>query len=218
MSPKNLYGAMAVLLAGLVISASAAGYYYYQYGLQSSVGSQSASDLSNAMSQYNQLASRYDSALSAYNQTLALLAGTAGALNTSLPIYAQASSQLPGLWNSYLRLKPQSAHVYSANILLNFGNGTRQWNNNTQLQPGWNLYTATLVVTGGRVQATWYPSFGEHLVNAIDGVAGTKTSYWIVWTYNSTALWQKAAVGADDLPIHNGSVFAWTFCGQTCKP
>ena len=218
MSPKNLYGVVALLLAGLVISSSFGAYYYYQYGQESQIANHYVSDLSDAATQYNQMSSQYNAALGLYNQTLALLAGTVGAVNTSLPIYAQASSQLSGLWGSYLKLKPQSAHVFSADILLDFGNGTRLWYNNSQIQPGWNLYTATVVMTRGNMQATWYPAFGEHLVNAIDGVSGTRTNYWSIWTYNSTTLWQKAQVGADLIPVYDGSVLGWTYCGQTCKP
>jgi hypothetical protein len=218
MSPKTVYGVVAVLLACLVITSTFGLYYYNQFGQESQMERHYVSDLADAAAQNSRLASRYDSAVSLYNQTLALLAGTVGVVNTSLPIYAQASSQLSGLWNGYLKLKPQSASVYSADILFNFGNGTRHWYNNTEVQPGWNLYTATVVLTGGDMQATWYPAFGEHLVNSIGGVAGTETSYWLVWSYNSTALWQQASVGADLLPVYNGSVFAWTFCGQVCQP
>jgi hypothetical protein len=218
MSPKTLYAVAAVLATGLIISSSLGAYYFYEYGQQSQAENRYISDLSDAANQNSLLTSKYNSALSISNQTLALLAQTVGVVNTSLPIYKQASSQLSGLWSGYLKLKPQSAHLYSANVLFNFGNGTRLWYNNSQIQPGWNLYTETVVLTGGNMQATWYPSFGEHLVNSIGGVPSTKTSYWIVWTYNSTALWQKAPVGADDIPVYNGSVLAWTFCGSTCKP
>jgi hypothetical protein len=218
MSPKTLYGVAAILLAGLIISSTFGVYYYSQFGQQAQIENHYVSELSDAATQNSQLASQLYSALSLYNQTLALLAGTVGAVNTSLPIYAQASSQLSGLWSSYLKLKPQSVHVYTADVLFNFGNGTRRWYNNSQIQPGWNLYTATVVLTGGNMQATWYPQFGEHLVNGIGGVSSTKTSFWLVWTYNSTALWQQASVGADEIPVYNGSVLAWTLCGQTCKP
>jgi hypothetical protein len=218
MSPKTLYGVIAVLLAGLIIISTFGVYYYNQFGQESQIQNHYASDLSDAATQFNQLASNYDSALSLYNQTLALLAGTVGAVNTSLPIYGQASAQLSGLWTSYLKLKPQSAHVYSADILFNFGNGTRLWYNGSQVQPGWSLYTETVVLTGGNMQATWYPTFGEHLVKSIDGVSGTSTNYWLIWSYNSTASWQKASLGADLLPVYNGSVYAWTFCGKTCQP
>jgi len=218
MSPKTLYGIAAILVAALIISSTFGAYYYYENSQQTQVANHYASDLSDSANQNNLLAAQLDTSLTLDNQTLSLLAGTVGALNTSLPIYAQASAQLSSLWASYLKLKPASVHVYSADILLNFGNGTRHWYNNTQVQPGWNFYTATIVLTNGNVQATWYPSFGEHLVNAIDGVSSTKTSYWSLWTYNSTALWQQASVGADDIPVYNGSVLAWTYCGQTCQP
>ncbi len=216
--PSKAYGIAAILVAGLMISSSFGAYYYYEFGQQSKISGQYASDLSDANAQYNKLASQYDSALALSNQSLVLLAGTVGVVNTSLPIYTQASAQLSGLWSAYLKLKPQAAHVYSADILFNFGNGTRLWYNDSQVQPGWNLYTATVVLTRGNMQATWYPQFGEHLVNGIDGVSSSKTSYWYVWTYNSTALWQKADVGADDIPVLNGSILAWTFCGDACKP
>jgi len=226
MSPKNLYGVIAVLLAGLIISSGFGAYYYYQYGQQSQIANHYVSDLSDAATQYNQLATQYNSALGLDNQTFALLAGTVGALNTSLPIYAQASSQLSGLWSSYLKLKPQSAHVYSADILLNFGNGTRLWYNNSQIQPGWNLFTATVVLTHGSVQAPFYPNLGggEHFVSGIDGVSNSKTTFWFIWTYDKTSSWKFAQVGADQLPVYNGSIFAWTYCGAdssynpTCKP
>jgi hypothetical protein len=221
MNDKNLYGIVAILLVGLIATSSVGAYYYYQYGQQSENANNRASELARSTSQYNQLASQYDSALSLYNQTLSLLAGTAGAMNTSLPSYAQASAQLPGLWSAYLKLKPQSAHVYVADILVNFENGTARWYNNTQVQPGWNLYTTTLILPNSDVKATWYSSFGEHLVNSIFGVANSKTSYWSIWTYNATASWQPANVGADLLPIYDGSVYGWTFCAEaskTCKP
>ncbi len=226
MDNKNLYGVVAVLLVGLIISSSAGAYYYYRDGQEAQDSNYYATEAAGATAQYNQLVSQYNSALSLYNQTLSLLAGTTGALNTSLPIYAQASAQLPGLWNSYLKLRPQSAHVYAADVLIDFGNGTSHWYNNTQVQPGWNLYTTTVVLTNGSLQSTYYPNVGggEHFVTGMDGVANTNSEYWFVWTYNRTASWQTAQVGADDLPVFNGSVFAWTFCGSTpsfaptCKP
>jgi len=217
MNSKTFYGVAAVLLAGLIISSSLGAYYYYQFGQQSQVENHYVSDLSAASGQYSQLDAQYNSSLALYNQTFALLAGTMGAVNTSLPIYAQASSKLSALWNSYLQLKPESIHVNTADILLNFGNGTSLWYNNTQVQPGWNLYTTTVVLTGGHVQATWYPSFGEHLVTSIDGVAGTAKTYWLIYNYNSSA-WQEAKVGADLLPVYNGSVYAWVYGGANSEP
>ncbi len=105
---------------------------------------------------------------------------------------------------------------YLSNILIDYDNGTLHWYNNTQVQPGWNLYVATLAITNGNVNATLYgPPLNEHFVTGINGVQNTQSKFWFLWTWNSTALWQIANVGADLLPTYNESIYAWTFCGST---
>jgi hypothetical protein len=215
MSARTNYGLAIVLVALLIVSATAAAYYYTEYSQATQSKDQYVSELTTATSAYDSLASSYDSALSLDNATLALLVGSIAVVNTSLPIYQQASGQLSQLWKEYLALKPASASVYTADILLDFGNGTELWYNDTQVQPGWNMYTESVILSHGNLQAQWYPSYQEHLITAIDGVANSATMDWFLWTYNSTASWQTAQVGADDLPVYNGSVFAWTFCGET---
>lgn len=212
------------MVALLIISATAGAYYFYEDQQATQSKNQYVSELTKATSQYDGLASNYNASLSLYNETFSLLVGTIAVVNTSLPIYHQASTQLSQLWSRYLGLKPASSSLYSADILIDFGNGTRHWYNNTQVQPGWNMYVETVVLSHGDLQAQWYPQYQEHFVSGIDGVSNTKTNFWFLWTHNSTASWQTAEVGADMLPIYNGSVFAWTFCGAdasfapTCKP
>jgi len=103
--------------------------------------------------------------------------------------------------------------VMTANLLIDFGNGTRHWYNGTRIQPGWNLYTETLAVTNGKVNATCC-AYGSHFVTGIAGVQSTpgSTKSWTVWTFNSTSSWQQADVGVDELGVSNDSVYAWTFC------
>lgn len=118
--------------------------------------------------------------------------------------------------NLYLsELKATNSAVISTNILVDFGNGSRTWYNNTAVQPGWNVYLATVVITHGNMNATWYPAYGEHLVTALDGVQNTQSESWFLWTYNSTSSWQVAQVGADQLPASAGSIYAWSYCGDT---
>lgn len=105
---------------------------------------------------------------------------------------------------------------YLSSVLIDYGNGTKMWYNNTKVDPSWNLYVATQVITAGRVNATFYPQYNAHFVTAIYDVANTKSEYWLLWTYNSTASWQMAQVGADQLKMYNGSVYAWTYCGAEC--
>lgn len=215
MATRAIYGVAATLVALLIISATAGAYYYYEYQQAAQSKNQYVSELKTEANQYDGLASNYNSSLSLYNETFALLVRAIAVVNTSLPIYQQASSQLSQLWGRYLSLKPASSSLYAADILIDFGNGTRLWYNDTQVQPGWNMYVETVVLTRGDLQAQWYPSYQEHLVSGIDGVSDSQTMGWFLWTYNKTASWQTSPVGADLLPVYNGSVIAWTYCGET---
>ncbi len=215
MATKATYGVAVILVAILIISSTAGAYYYYEYQQAAQSKNQYLGELTTAASQYNGLASNYNSSLALYNETFALLVRTIAVVNTSLPIYQQASSQLSQLWSRYLSLKPASSSVYTAYILIDFGNGTRLWYNDTMVQPGWDMYVETVVLSHGDLQAQWYPEFQEHLVSSIDGVPNSPTMSWFLWTYNATASWQASQVGADLLPVYNGSVLAWTYCGET---
>ena len=212
---KTLYGVTLVLIALLIVSAVAGVYYYYEYGQATQSRDQYVNDLVSVTGQYNKLASNYNMSLALDNETLSLLVGTVAGINTSLPIYKQASTELSNLWSRYVSLKPPKGALYSADILVDFGNGTLHWYNNTQIQPGWNMYVTTVVLSGGNLQARWDPQYQEHFITGIDGISNSGSTYWFLWTYNSTARWQVAQVGADDLPVYNASVFAWTYCGVT---
>jgi len=214
---KTAYGVAITLVALLIISATAGVYYYYEYQLADQSKRSFSSELTAATSQYDSLASSYNSSLSLYNETFSLLVGTIAVVNTSLPIYQQASTQLSQLWSRYLALKPASSSLYEADILIDFGNGTRLWFNNTAVQPGWNMYTETVVLTRGDLQAQWYPVYQEHLLSGIDGVSSSQTVSWFLWTYNATASWVPSPVGADQQPVYNGSVLAWTYCGVSAS-
>ncbi|MGD0396878.1 MAG: hypothetical protein ABSB26_08245 [Nitrososphaerales archaeon] len=219
MAARTTYVIALALVALLIISTTAGVYYYYEYGQVTQSKDRYVSELTAAASQYDRLVSNYDSSLSLYNETFSLLVGTIAVVNTSLPMYQQASTELSQLWSRYLGLKPAPSSLYATDILIDFGNGTLHWYNNTEVQPGWNMYTAIVVLSHGDLQAQLYHllSENEHFVSGIDGVSNSKTRFWFLWTYNETASWRTAQVGADDLPVYNGSVFAWTYCGETAS-
>lgn len=213
---------MFPLIAILIVSVAAGAYYYYEFEQASQSKNEYAGELVTATSDYDMLASDYNESLSLYNQTLSVFVTLIEPLNTSQPGYATLSSELAHLWKAYLSLKPATAATYSGDVLISFGNGTQHWYNGTQWQPGWNFYVATVLITNGNLQAQWYPpgtfgvgTPGEHFVKGIDGISNSGTQYWWLWTYNDTASWQVAPVGPDLLPVYNGSVFAWTYCGAT---
>ena len=213
-----------MLIALLIVTSSIAVYYYYQFGQETQAKNQYINEVKSINNKYDGLASNYNTILSLYNKTFSLLVRTISVVNTSEPVYQEASRELSQLWNSYQQLKPATTNSYASHILIDFGNGTRRWYNNTQTQPGWNMYIATVVITNGNVDATWYPQFGAHFVTGVGGVRNTKTNFWFLWAYNGTSSWHVAPVGADQLLVFNGSTYAWTFCAAnssfqpTCRP
>ncbi len=226
--PSNgvFYGAIAVLLALLIVSSSLALVYYGQYQQQVAANGRYVDDLNAALTRYRSLSRSYDASLRDYNITLSLLATAVANLNTSTPAYSNASVALPKLWSSYQTLAALGGSrvpAYSVQMMVNYGNGTQRWYNGTAVKPGWNAYVATLVVLDGRVQASWYPQYGEHFVQALDGVSSGQTNSWFVWVEGSSG-WELSPTGADGVQVYNGSTFAWTLCGYdasfnpTCTP
>jgi hypothetical protein len=135
-------------------------------------------------------------------------------------LYSQESAKNATLASD---LRSANTHVVT-NVVIDFGNGTKLWYNDTRVDPTWNLYIVTQVVTKGNLNATWYPAYGEHFITAIYGVGDTSSKSWFEWNWSSSAGWQNPSVGPDLIPIANNSVFAWTFCGEnsnyapTCTP
>ena len=222
-SRGSLYGVALIIIASLLVGGTLGAYYFTQYSNERSVNANLIRQLNDSAARYGQLASNFNTLLTSYNKTFSLLSRSIEVVNTSQPVYREASRELSSLWLQYLTLKPASTSLLQDDVLFDFGNGTRVWHNDTAVQPGWNFYIETVLLTKGDIVAQWYPQYGEHLVTGIQGVGNTQSKFWFLWTYNATS-WQKAPAGADLLIVSNGSMYAWTFCGATpafeptCKP
>jgi hypothetical protein len=132
-------------------------------------------------------------------------------------VYYTQYGQVEAQNRSYVQQLQRLGVRYSSDILIDFGNGTRTWHNDTLFQPGLNLYVATQIVTGGNINSTYYPKYSEHLITAMYDVANSGNDYWGLWNYNSTS-WQSAQVGADQIQVANNSVFAWTYGANLRSP
>lgn len=226
MQSRTLVGVVAVLLAALLVVSSAAAFYYYQDQQASSQDQRHVAELNAALSSYRSLSGSFNASLRDYNRTLALLAAAVGDLNTSTPSYLAAGTALSSLWSSYQQLASSSgrrALSYGVHALLDFENGTRRWYNDSSVQPGWDGYVVTLVLLDGKVQAAWYPQYGEHFVTGLEGVPQTASKSWFVWTF-AGGTWTVSQTGPDQILVDNGTVLAWTLCGYdasynpTCVP
>jgi hypothetical protein len=208
------YGIVVTFVALLLISSFLALTYYNEYQQGMAQNQRSVQELNTALASYRSLSGSFNSSLSDYNMTLSLLATAVANMNTSTPAYHDASVALSSLWDSYQSLASGSGRrglVFGVHMLVDYGNGTRRWFNDTSAQPGWNGYIVTLVLLNGRVQATWYPQYGEHLITGLGGVPQSKTTSWFLWSF-AGGKWTSSQVGVDQLPIDNGTSFAWTLC------
>lgn len=212
------YGIIILLLAGVVLASSLAAVYYFDYTQAESNYMKSVTAQKNLQSSLNNLSSNYTELLRYYNTSLYYLASVISQMNTSNAAYINASSQLSILWHAYETLAGRQFSIPKANILIEYGNGSKVWYNLTY-QPGWNLYLATLVALNGSVSAVWYPQYGAHFVTGLGGVYSSQNSAWFLWVYNET--WQMASLGADEIQVSPGSSYAWTLCTynpQTYQP
>ena len=222
----TFYGVVTVLVAALLVTSSLAVFYYYRYQDQGSASQEYADELATALQRYNTLSASFSLSLQDYKETLSLLADAVANFNTSTPAYQNASAALSSLWSSYQALAGASGTgvmAYQVSMLVDYGNGTRRWYNDSAVEPGWNAYVVTLVLLDGSVQAAWYPQYGEHFVTGLNGVAGTGSNSWFVWVHDSGG-WTASQTGADYIRVHNGTIFAWTLCGfdsdfsPACRP
>jgi hypothetical protein len=220
------YGIVVTLVALLLISSTFAVIYFDDFQQQASTNQRYVSELDTALSSYRSLSGLFNTSLSQDNRTLSLLATAVANLNTSTPAYRTAAAALSSLWAKYQVLAGANggkALAYDVHMLVDFGNGTSRWYNDSTAQPGWNGYVVTLVLLDGNVQASWYPQYGEHFVTGISEVNQTSSKSWFVWEF-AAGKWTPSQTGADQLQTVNGTVLAWTLCAYdsgfkpTCSP
>lgn len=94
-------------------------------------------------------------------------------------------------------------------ILIDYGNGTRFWHNNTLVPRGANLLLATEIAA--EVESETYPEMGE-FVTSINGVGGELGKYWIWYTWNpEKSDWEWGPVACDRYILREGEVVMWRY-------
>jgi hypothetical protein len=100
-------------------------------------------------------------------------------------------------------LKDLEALTMQVNILINYGNGTQEWHNNTRVPIGFSLLNATLTVA--KVDYYYYP-----YVKAINGVGGSKFWLWYYWS-ETASNWESGSVASNEYILHNGDIVSWVY-------
>jgi hypothetical protein len=99
------------------------------------------------------------------------------------------------------------------NFLINYGNGTLVWYNQTSVPSSWNFFNVTEIVTRGNLGAVFFASFGSHFVYSINGVGCPGSNIfcdqaWGFWTLDGIC-WDLPFVGVDMIPVSQATTVAW---------
>jgi hypothetical protein len=118
-----------------------------------------------------------------------------------VPMLAHATSTSP------------SPGTASVNVLLNYGNGTLVWYNQTSVPSSSNFFNVTELITKGNLGAVFFASFGSHFVYSINGVGCPASNIfcdqaWGFWTLDGIC-WDLPFVGVDLIPVSQSTTVAW---------
>jgi hypothetical protein len=104
-----------------------------------------------------------------------------------------------------------SKSCLSVETLVNYGNGTSQWFNRTNIPSDWNFYDLTNNIT--KVQARYYgPPTSEHFVTGINGVQSNGQYFWSLWVVcQKSSAWVTTTVGADAIHFTIYHTLAWYY-------
>jgi len=101
------------------------------------------------------------------------------------------------------------ALTIQVSILIDYGNGSREWHNNTRVPIGISLLNATRMVA--EVNFTVYPGLGV-FVNTINKVGGGPSRYWLWYYWNPlTSKWEMGMVACDAYILHHGDTLSWVY-------
>lgn len=118
----------------------------------------------------------------------------------------------------YLSINSSGETTILVNTLVNYGNNTARWYNQTRVPSSWNAYALTMYLTRCNVEATYYGlPLNEHLITSINGVSMYGSFSWNLWTFCQTRnAWTYSAVGSDLVHLADGEIVAWFF--ETSSP
>jgi len=109
-------------------------------------------------------------------------------------------------------IRDLEALTIRVNILIDYGNGTRNWYNNTRISLGFSLLNATLKVA--RVDYSFQEFEGKSYawVNKINGMGGDVGKFWLWYSWSpTTRKWEFGLVASNAHILHNGDIVSWVY-------
>ncbi|MBS7653894.1 MAG: hypothetical protein QXJ40_05815 [Candidatus Bathyarchaeia archaeon] len=122
--------------------------------------------------------------------------------------YYMEAQKYRQLYDETLRELSKFSGYILVNIMIDYGNGSTVWHNNTAIARGASLFEATKTIA--EVAYEKYP-FGV-FITAINNVAGNQTHAWLWYIWNSTKKgWDFGPTGAESFILREGDVASWVY-------
>jgi hypothetical protein len=105
---------------------------------------------------------------------------------------------------------PPNPQVTLVDVMVDYGNGTTEWNENVNVMGVASVFKATQAVA-----ALDYSLWGDDIfVDSVNGVWNNYTTnyFWLYWYWNSTSMsWNMGPVACNKYFLSNGDVIAWYY-------
>lgn len=99
-------------------------------------------------------------------------------------------------------------------LIINFGNGTILYFNQTRIPVGFNMINSTHLIIGeDQVDSIYYSEFNAYFVNVILGTGNDSNFAWSAWKYEICCEWELLEIGANLYMPEDGSTIAWYYQG-----
>ena len=122
------------------------------------------------------------------------------------------------MYNEY-RVLDQNYQAIQENIddvsinidfIVDFGNGTILYFNQTRIPVGFSMYDSTKFIIGeDNVDSTYYSDFDSYFVNSLLGTGNNAIYAWSAWHYQQD--WELLEVGTNLYIPKNGQTIAWYY-------
>jgi hypothetical protein len=143
-------------------------------------------DLRVIQQKVEDLRSRYDDLENGFNES----GGESGDINSTLGGVREEISQFNII----------------VGLLIDYGNGTSQWFNDTEVQIGSTLFNAT-----DRIAGVEYTLFEIGVfVDSINGLGKDQGGWWI-WYYYDDGEWEYGPVGSNQWILNDGDILSWRY-------
>ena len=112
--------------------------------------------------------------------------------------------------NSYSNNGNSVNEVIQINLIINLGNGTILYYNNTSVSNNASMLEITKNTVNEQIDVQYYPEFDAYFVNEILGVRGNNKFAWSAWSF-SCCKWSLLDIGSNLFYPKEGQTIAWYY-------